>query len=347
MANLYISKIKLTGGEYYVKDIEARELIAALSSATVFMGVSSTAITDGGSQKPTLGGESKDPQKGWIVIYNSAEFIYDGAKWVEFGDLSGLGDLAQHDIEDIQINVTTQTDSVLGADTTFTATAPTVTISGTTTGDALSTDATVSVTGGVATKKTLQATTSQVVLNTSSKTSVNTGYTATTKKLATESVNVVGSSSDVTVKQVATVGSLPTYTVENEVLTLTAGVLPTTSDVSVSKVTVDSKTVATGSVAEDGSGADIMTGITSAGTVSALTDVTVSAQPTTTLTAGEDGAAEVVTDVTAVSASVSGTTVKAVTAVGTASATAPTVTAGENDKVTAVTSVSAGVSYSE
>ena len=337
----YISKIQLdvSGDEYYLKDIEARDLITALSSATIFMGISSTIITDKGAEKPTLDGEESDPQKGWIVIYNDAEFVYDGNKWLEFGDLSGLGDLAKHNVKDIKINVYAPTDSVLGADTTFTASAPIISVSGTTKDNVLGENTDISLQGS-AVKKTLKAVSSDVTLNTSSKNEVNTGYTTTTKKLVTESVNVL---SDITaIKSCTSVGELPTFTVSNEVLTLTTGTLPSTTDI----IPV-TKTIATGSVSDsDSNGSDIVTNITSSGTINALTNVTVSEQPIITLTAGEDDPAEVVTDVDDLHINVSREVVSAVTNIGTITAGIPTVTVNKNDNVNAVTTVTAETSYS-
>lgn len=113
---LYISKIKLaSGNEYYVKDTEARELIAGLSSATHFLGVSSTEP----STAVTISGETITPASGDIVIYGAKEYIYNGSSWAEFGDLSALGELAYLDIADIEVSVSGSTDEVLGSATTF------------------------------------------------------------------------------------------------------------------------------------------------------------------------------------------------------------------------------------
>lgn len=92
-----ISEVTLPGGSLYqIKDAQARADIEKLSNATHFLGVSTTAITDGGTQKPTIGGSQVDPANGDIVIYDSKEFIWNGSTWDEFGDASvhDLGDLA-------------------------------------------------------------------------------------------------------------------------------------------------------------------------------------------------------------------------------------------------------------
>lgn len=95
-----ISKITLPSGQTYdIKDATAR---AAIAGGVAYLGVSTTAITDGGSQKPTIGGNEITPINGNLVIYNQAEFIFsgeygDGGTWSEFGDMSNLGDLAYKD----------------------------------------------------------------------------------------------------------------------------------------------------------------------------------------------------------------------------------------------------------
>lgn len=129
MSELYISKVKLAngGGEYVIKDAWAREQIAALGSPTHFIGVTTTALTDGATTNPiVIGGESVTAKSGDIVVYGKAEFIWDGAKWTEFGDLSTLGNLAKHDIADIVVTISETKDEVLGSGTTFTNAASTV-----------------------------------------------------------------------------------------------------------------------------------------------------------------------------------------------------------------------------
>ena len=74
-----ISKIKLPSGtEYNIKDATARAAIEAITGgdAVVFIGVSSTAITDGGSQTPTISGWSGVLAAGNLVFYGAQEYIY-------------------------------------------------------------------------------------------------------------------------------------------------------------------------------------------------------------------------------------------------------------------------------
>lgn len=93
-----ISKITLPSGTVYdIKDAEARSQIQALTGgdAVVFMGVSTTALTDGGSQVPTINGQNVTPATGQLFFYRTQEFIWGpDEKWHGLGSLDSLGDLA-------------------------------------------------------------------------------------------------------------------------------------------------------------------------------------------------------------------------------------------------------------
>ena len=123
---LYISKVKLPSGkDYYIKDTEARELIENLGSPTHFAGVTTSELTDGATTNPiVINSENYPAHAGDIVVHDDAEFIFDGTKWVEFGDLSNLGELAKKD--SVTLNKGTG-DNVLGEATTFTNATSTVT----------------------------------------------------------------------------------------------------------------------------------------------------------------------------------------------------------------------------
>lgn len=97
MAN--IKQITLPSGTTYdIVDQGARDLIDALGNYTVFLGVTTTALTDGSTTNPVqINGESVTATTGGIVTYGSEEFIWNGSAWQAFGDLSGLGDLAFQD----------------------------------------------------------------------------------------------------------------------------------------------------------------------------------------------------------------------------------------------------------
>lgn len=96
----YLFKVTLpSGSEFWVQDYEAREMIAALQSYTNYLGVTTTELVDNVTTSPTItiAGESVTAKKGEIANYGSAEFIYNGSVWQEFGDLSALGALAFED----------------------------------------------------------------------------------------------------------------------------------------------------------------------------------------------------------------------------------------------------------
>lgn len=98
-----ISKITLLNGTTYnIKDAQARDDISAIQSAIVggvtFMGETTTALTDGATTTSiTINSKSVTAVKGYLVVYNSKEFVFDGTKWIEMGDLSLIGALGWKD----------------------------------------------------------------------------------------------------------------------------------------------------------------------------------------------------------------------------------------------------------
>ena len=94
----YFDKVKLLDGSYAeVYDAVAREAIAG---GTHFLGVTTTAITDGATTNPiTIGEDSVTAKNGDIVVYGNKEFIFASidSKWHELGDTTGLGALALKD----------------------------------------------------------------------------------------------------------------------------------------------------------------------------------------------------------------------------------------------------------
>ena len=96
-----ISKITLPSGTTYdIKDAKARELINTLGSPTSYLGVTTTAITDGATTSPiTIGDKSITPKAGDIVAYGSSEFVWSDteSKWREFGSTGSLKALAFKD----------------------------------------------------------------------------------------------------------------------------------------------------------------------------------------------------------------------------------------------------------
>lgn len=96
-----ISKIKLPSGTVYdIKDATARQLIETItgSDVIIFKGVSTTKLTDGGNETPTVGGQTVTPATGNLFFYQTEEFIYGtDNKWHALGSLSTLGALAAKD----------------------------------------------------------------------------------------------------------------------------------------------------------------------------------------------------------------------------------------------------------
>lgn len=98
-----ISKITLPSGTTYdIKDAQARGDIAAIQAAVAggvsFIGETSSALTDGATTNPiTINGEPTSAVKGYLVVSGGKEFVWDGTKWIEFGDLSGMKALAYKD----------------------------------------------------------------------------------------------------------------------------------------------------------------------------------------------------------------------------------------------------------
>lgn len=60
---------------------------AGKGGGSSFIGVTTTAITDGSTTSPiTIDGKSVTPKMGDMVIYNQTEFVWDGSKWNQFGN---------------------------------------------------------------------------------------------------------------------------------------------------------------------------------------------------------------------------------------------------------------------
>ena len=100
MPNPVLSKIILpTGTEYDIKDAQARsdiaDIQAAIAGGLKFLGETTTPLTDKATTNPiTINGDSVTAVAGNLVLYGNKEFLFDGTKWLEMGDLSVLGALA-------------------------------------------------------------------------------------------------------------------------------------------------------------------------------------------------------------------------------------------------------------
>lgn len=192
-----ISKITLPSGTTYdIKDATAR---AAQAGAIVIKGTTTTALTDEATTNPiTIDGASYTAKANDAVFYSKKEFVFDGTKWHEFGDMSGLGALATKDSASGTVAVP-KTYS-------FTGTAGNVSVTGTTTGSVSETKSAVTV----------------------SKAASGTATYTPQGSVSAPTISVATAGSTTSVTGIDSVGSLPsatmpTYTVSNEVLTITGG----------------------------------------------------------------------------------------------------------------------------
>lgn len=90
-----VSKLTIGSNTYDLKDATARDAIASLQGGMKYLGITTTVLTDGATTNPiTIDGNSVTATTGNVTIYENQEFVFDGTKWDEFGDLSTLGSLA-------------------------------------------------------------------------------------------------------------------------------------------------------------------------------------------------------------------------------------------------------------
>lgn len=340
-----ISKITLPSGNTYdIKDAVARELIAALEGSTAFLGRTTTALTDGATTNPiSINDSSVNATNGNIAVYGDAEFIFDGTKWLEFGDLSNLGALATKST--VSLNKGTG-DNVLGEATTFTAAASAVSFSGGSTKKALGSSATFTTSVTPSTTN-IKATASGTAVGADGTDTFVKSYPGATSKLVTTSVPNVTGNTNVSIPNVTSAGAASTWAfamgsgdaAETLIISGANGSAPTLgAALSASKVTLGTAiTAATGALNANGGGAAVMTGLGTASTGSALTGVKVTAQPTIALATGATAATGVISVATGISSASTTTNEKdevtAITGVGTATAAAQTITVGTNDKV--------------
>ena len=94
MPATYLSKLTLpvnvsgtvTNVEYTLKDAEARQLIEDIGHALYWIGVTTTALTDGDTTNPiTVNSESVTAKLGGMASYSGSEFVWNGSAWQELG----------------------------------------------------------------------------------------------------------------------------------------------------------------------------------------------------------------------------------------------------------------------
>ena len=102
MPNALVSQLTLpvlVNGEiqnvtYDIKDAEARARIAQLGQALYWIGVTTTALTDGDTTNPiTVNSEQVTANAGGVAQYNGTEFVWSGSAWQLLGH-GNLGTLA-------------------------------------------------------------------------------------------------------------------------------------------------------------------------------------------------------------------------------------------------------------
>lgn len=207
---LYVYEVETpNGGVYKVVDQGARDLIKELFNFHEYLGVTTSAITEGSTINPVvINGESVTAVAGDVVTLStdSTEWAFSSTgKWQKFGELSGLGKLAFKDKVSASY---TPAGSV--SKPTFTGAELTSTGSYTPAG------------------------------------SVSKPAFSGSELTSTGSYTPAGSISDVaigtkTIKQFKTQGTMPTFNVQNHRLIIGDGVLPTGEDVSVGSGAVTSQ----------------------------------------------------------------------------------------------------------
>lgn len=231
-----LSKIKLpSGSEYNIKDQTARDMIAALNQFTYeIVSTLPTASADTMYKIyliPAGTPGTSDNYEEFITIDKGASasprYVWEKMGTITPPDLSDyvkyedLGDLAYKDTASGSVTVPkTYTTSTSVA----TSESKSVSVSGTTTGSVTLTKGTVDVkpntTGSEANKYTPAGSVSSSFTGSSSS-----GTISGTATAPTISVKTAGTTGKVT--GITSVGSMPTYSVSNEVLTITAGATPT------------------------------------------------------------------------------------------------------------------------
>lgn len=102
MATNYMSKITLpvnidgtiTNVEFTIKDAEARQMITDLGNALYWIGVTTTALSEGATTNPiSVNGEDVTAKLGGLASYNGMEYAWNGSAWQGMGP-NNLGALA-------------------------------------------------------------------------------------------------------------------------------------------------------------------------------------------------------------------------------------------------------------
>ena len=98
----YMSKITLpvninneiVNVEFTIKDAEARQMITDLGNALYWIGVTTTALSEGATTNPiSVGGQDVTAKLGGLASYNGMEYAWNGSAWQGMGP-SNLGAFA-------------------------------------------------------------------------------------------------------------------------------------------------------------------------------------------------------------------------------------------------------------
>lgn len=96
MPNPTIWQVTTTNGTTY--DIEDRVARSQSGGAILIRGTTTTALEDNATTNPIIiSGNSYTAIANDAVFYGAKEFVFDGTYWHEFGDMSGLGEMAKAD----------------------------------------------------------------------------------------------------------------------------------------------------------------------------------------------------------------------------------------------------------
>ena len=247
MANSVISKITLPSGTTYdIKDEQARselaEIKSSLTGAMHYIGISTTAITDGGAEKPTIDGAQRTmtaADAGAVAIYGELEYVWNGAKWQEFGSTGSLKALAFKDSASASYKpagtVSQPTFTGSACDVAITAAANTngnYTPAGTVSQPTFSNGA-VNASGSFMPAGTVTVSTNATTNKTATVSKASSGTATYTPEgsVAAPAISVKKAGSTTTVNSITAVGTLPAWsaTVSGETLSIgwDAGTLPT------------------------------------------------------------------------------------------------------------------------
>lgn len=94
----YTTSVTQNGADLPTSGAVYSAIAAAVTSALHYRGMSSTALTDGGTETAIIGGVALTPQSGDVVIYNGFEFLWENNVW------NKLGDDTSYALKTIQIN---------------------------------------------------------------------------------------------------------------------------------------------------------------------------------------------------------------------------------------------------